>query len=169
MQPVTFRFLSSDLVSNQVVWDAAPESAGGGNRAPPMRDACVLPKACIPATSFDSSLQTLLPVSRGGLHLSICGHLVRPRTFLPAQRSESKRHFLRRFFHFRACYMDDVSEPTPVNEKSTPKLVCAKVLLATVLYCCSTTWSPSFNPFTISVWEPFDRPTATAILRVPSF
>jgi len=56
----------------------------------------------------------------GGLHLSICGHLVRPRTFLPAQRSESKRHFLRRFFHFRACYMDDVSEPTPVNEESAP-------------------------------------------------
>jgi len=169
MQPVTFRFLSSDLVSNQVVWDAAPESAGGGNRAPRMRDACVLPKACIPATSFDSSLQTLLPVSRAVCICPFADTLCGPEHSFQRKEPNLRDIFCAGFFISAACYMDDVSEPTPVNEKSTPKLVCAKVLLATVLYCCSTTWSPSFNPFTISVWEPFDSPTATAILRVPSF
>ena len=38
-----------------------------------------------------------------------------------------------------------------------------------LFYCCNTTWSPSFSPFTTSVCDPFDRPTETATLRIPSF
>jgi hypothetical protein len=78
--------------------------------------------------------------------------------------SELKKTDLSHWFpHLSACYKDDVLKPLSVNEES--------VLFEPGIldYCCSTTWSPSFRPFTISVCDPFDSPTATATLRVPSF
>src|ERR1035438_5185473 len=40
---------------------------------------------------------------------------------------------------------------------------------SSLLHCCRTTWSPSFRPFNTSVNEPFESPTVTETLRLPSF
>src|ERR1035437_9767671 len=46
---------------------------------------------------------------------------------------------------------------------------CHLSALSCFHHCCNTTWSPSFSPLRTSVTEPFDNPTVTGTLRLPSF